>query len=162
MSHLVSRVLGPFAIPVNYDAPHREHVIAAQFDWFPCHQGKPTLEDPTEHLFRVPRGTHEQRLLLVCPNRKLLTKGVVSKMRQLNVRPAMSMETLAFTRMKQAKAQLPLVSLGSIWVTSPHGRREVLYQSVDSDGQYVDLRWRDGEWCACCCFAAVPLNGSGS
>ena len=161
MSSLISRVFGPFTVPVDYDASHREHVMAAQFDWFPYHDDKPTLEDPTEHLYSVPRGIHDQRLLLMWPDRQLLTEGVLSEMQRLKVRPAMSMETLAYARMKQA-AHLPLVALGSIWVTSPHGRREVLYQSVDSDGQYVDLHWHDSEWCPYCCFAAVPLNGSSS
>lgn len=158
MSKAFTRMLGPYRVPVDYGASHREQVLAAQFDWFPCHDGKPTLDEPTEHLHATPGGIHEQSLVLIMPNRRIVTDDVLHEMQQEGVRPALSMEGLAFKR-NQLVIPLPLVSLGSVWQTAPQ-RQEVLYQSVDSDGHYVDLRWRDGEWCACCCFAAVPLNGS--
>lgn len=148
-----------YVVPVNYGLSHKEQIEAARFDWFPNYDGKPTLEDPTEHLFPIPSGEIKQRMTLfrLCCCAK--TEEVLAEMDRLNLRPALSTETLAFAK-EHPNVQFPIIGLGSVWVVSPDGRREVLYLDVDSDGRYFDLRWLDGEWDPHCRFLAVHKNGS--
>lgn len=135
-----------FVVPVNYDLAHDAQIEKAQFDWVTDYDGKLIRNDPTEHLYPLPTGVVEQRIVLVHLNRRAERPEIIAEMDKLNVRPTVSPEFLALTKAyPDLQRKFPLVGLGSVWVDS-HRCRHVLCAYGHSGGCYLYLFWDDRAW----------------
>lgn len=140
---------------VNYDLAHDAQIEEAEFDWVTDYDWKLIRKNPTEHLYPLPTGRIEQRIMLVHLNRYAKRGEIIAEMNKLNVRPVLSPEFLALTKAHpDLQRQFPLVGLGSVWVTS-FRRRSVLCAYGYSGGRHLDLYWDVREWDGSRRFPAV-------
>ncbi len=145
-----------YVVPVDYGLSHQQQIEAGKFDWIAGYDGKLIRKNPTEHLYSVPTGTIEQRVTLVHLNRHAKRLEIIAEMDKLNVRPVLSPEFLALTKVHpDLQRKFPLVCLGSVWVDSD-GRRDVLCAFGSSGRRNLDVSWGDiGGWDDGCRFPAV-------
>ncbi|MCH8748828.1 hypothetical protein IH781_03685 [Patescibacteria group bacterium] len=158
-----------YLVAVHYDLAWPKQIEAANLGWITDYDDNLFFLDPAAqysdeskrraaHLSQVPAGQKEQRMTLFDPEGKLTTEQVLAKLDQMNLRPTLSAETLAFAKAQpDVQRNNLLIGLGSVWIDR-RGDRNVLCLHADSNGRFLDRRWYDSRWISRCRFLAVPFS----
>lgn len=125
MARSVLQVVGEYIVPVDYDLPHREQILATRCDVEHDHC---EIEDyermwkpPRTNIIPVPSGQCEKRIMLIPFDlgRYASTEEVLDILDCRNQRPTLSAETLAFMKAyPDYQEPFSLQGLGSRWFDS--------------------------------------------
>ena len=144
-----------YVVPVDYDLAHPHQVEAAKFDWTTDYDRNLIRTNCVQHLFPIPSGRGEPHITLLHTSRCATTLEMLAEMDRLSLRPALSVETLAFAKAHpDVQRQFPLLGLGSVWVDSS-GDRTVLCLYERNVDRLLGLTWCDGVWNSGFRFLAV-------